>query len=1020
MRKLLFTLTLLITAAATVVAAPVSLERARAEAMKALSQGRLNAPAKGGAAAGPAQLKLAKQAVGTKGKAADATLYYVFNNGNDGGMVVIAGDDQVRPILAYTDKGGYDATETNPAVRWWFEAIEAAMTSVINNGGQASSRNRAAEEPNKAVKPLIQTQWGQDEPYNLLCPYDQEHGAQSLTGCVATAIAQVLYYWRYPEHGTDTVSYTSYTHGFAINENLEDYTFDYDKMTTTYSENSSEEARQAVAELMYACGVATEMDYCAYASGSSPYPQMLIDYLGIDQSCTQAYRKNFTTAEWEGIIRKELDEGRPVLYGGASVNGAHQFICDGYDETGLYHINWGWSGEYDGYFDLATLNPYDLVGYNFSSDQDIIYGIKPLGYEGETAYNNSIYYEALNSMTSRSVPLGENVDYGITRLICQGHDFKGYIGSALYDAEGNLTDMKLDEEFELPSNYYYSNYNLTYTLPQGLEDGTYTLRPISGTSQDEWQPMKGAEGMGTVTTLVLTVENDTATLANGEAPELALSLGGDVEVKGGSVYTGYTAEVSIPIKNDGAYFNGSVYVKNIKHNIINFNDNVIVDAGKTATLLASLPIENDTTAQEYVVYFEDLNVEPDTIGTFVLTPQKPAEGAPQITGKGITLDKNTFTTDENIVAHVTLGNSGGFYEGYPVAFVHVYGYTWTLTGDAVLLNKGEEKTVGVNIPTSYILDWHKVEEMSGTITPGYYDPATGQNVELEGEVAFTVTKDGEAPTVDLKLEGGATVEGGKAYTGQEATVNFTLVNNGDDFNGFVGICYPATGDSLTAQRTIIAAGESKPVQMTITVQDEPGEQLYEVYYEDVLGGTHSAGTFTITAEQATGGSPVIVMDSLKVLTPDVEKDGMLSFQANLSNSGGMYEGVIKYNIMLKGLNGGGTGGMWGEDTVSINGGETYVKTYEYDLSLLIERLNIETAEGEIWTYYVDPETEEYVLIDDSGRFNVNLSTGISTVEAEGEDAPVYTISGLRVGNAADLKSLPKGIYITGGKKIVVK
>ena len=214
MRKLLFTLTLLLTAAATAVAAPVSLERARAEAMKALSQGRLNAPAKGGAAAGPAQLKLAKQAVGTKGKAADATLYYVFNNGNDGGMVVIAGDDQVRPILAYTDKGGYDATKTNPAVRWWFEAIEAAMTSVINNGGQTSPQNRAAEEPEKAVKPLVQTQWSQSEPYNLLCPYDQEHGSRSATGCAAVAMSQVFYYWRYPEHGTGTVSYTTATHGF--------------------------------------------------------------------------------------------------------------------------------------------------------------------------------------------------------------------------------------------------------------------------------------------------------------------------------------------------------------------------------------------------------------------------------------------------------------------------------------------------------------------------------------------------------------------------------------------------------------------------------------------------------------------------------------------------------------------------------------------------------------------------------------------------------------------------------------
>ena len=219
MRKLLFTLTMLLTAAATAVAAPVSLERARAEAMKALGKARPVAQIKGRAAAGQPKLELAKQAVGTKGKAADATLYYVFNNG-DGGMVVVAGDDQVRPILAYTDKGGYDATVNNPAVRWWFEAIEAAMTSVINNGGQTSPQNRAAEEPRKAVNPLVQTQWSQSEPYNLLCPYDQEHGGLSLSGCVATAMAQVLYYWRYPEHGTGTVSYTTITHGFAIEENL--------------------------------------------------------------------------------------------------------------------------------------------------------------------------------------------------------------------------------------------------------------------------------------------------------------------------------------------------------------------------------------------------------------------------------------------------------------------------------------------------------------------------------------------------------------------------------------------------------------------------------------------------------------------------------------------------------------------------------------------------------------------------------------------------------------------------------
>ncbi len=712
-------------------------------------------------------------------------------------------------------------------------------------------------------------------------------------------MAQVLYYWRYPEHGTGTVSYTTITHGFAIEENLEDYAFDYDKMTTTYSDDSSEEARQAVAELMYACGVATEMDYCAYGSGTNISPQMLISYFGIDKSCSQLYRAFFTTDKWEEIIRKELDEGRPVLYSGSSLEGGHQFVCDGYDETGLYHINWGWGGSLDGYYDLATLNPYDLAGTGFTADQDIILGIKPAEQGGEAADTASLGYEALVNMTTGETALGDSISYNIIMLRVTGNNFKGYIGTVLYDAEGNMVDAVNEEEFELPIFYFYDYYPINYALPLDLADGTYTLRPIYGTTQDEWQPMDAVKGSHMAETIVVTVENGVATVSEGDVKQPGLAIDGEVKPRESSIYAGSTVEVEIPIKNNGDYFNGYINVKSKKNDEPDFTDNMIIDAGETYVLLAALPTDSVDTENEFIVYFEDCNARRDTIGTFTITSQIKAEGEPKISIEGITLDKSTYSTKDKLVAYVTMSNEGGFYDGHPVAFVTTNERTWMYYGDGIQINKGEQKIGTVQIDTNFLLENCGVKELSGLIIPGYYDPTTEEYLSSWYVVGFAVTEDGEPLELDLKLEGGATIEGGKAYAGQEATVNFTLVNNGDDFYGSIGIPNYATGTYMDVQETLIYAGESKDMQMNITLQDEPGEQLYEVYYMDSFQNVNLAGTFTITAERATG---------------------------------------------------------------------------------------ISAAE----------------------------------VGTEGKDAPVYTVSGQRVGTAAGLKSLPKGIYVTGGKKIVVK
>ena len=318
--------------------------------------------------------------------------YYVFPFGENKGFAIVSGDDDMPEIVGYADHGTYDANNMPAAMaaflnnyRATIEAMKQGNASAIKNIAEAKALHANNTRATTAVSPLLgDIKWNQSEPYNNMCPkYDDTN--LSATGCVATAMAQVMMYWKYPnELKADIQGYKTSTHELTVAGELKGQKYDWENMLPSYySGNYNQTQADAVAKLMLHCGKAVSMDY-GEESGAIVTPGHLAKYFGYDSDLMlDLSRTCFTLAEWTAIIDKELQAKRPILYSGRTTNGGHQFVCDGSDGNGLYHINWGWGGYQDGYFDITILNPGQggigagnvTDGYNRGCD--MIIGIQP-------------------------------------------------------------------------------------------------------------------------------------------------------------------------------------------------------------------------------------------------------------------------------------------------------------------------------------------------------------------------------------------------------------------------------------------------------------------------------------------------------------------------------------------------------------------------------------------------------------------------------------------------------------------
>ena len=302
--------------------------------------------------------------------------FYVFNR-SEGGFVIVSADARtVKPVLGYSDNGRFDADNIPPALQYilsgYQEQIDYARANVASQRGTLQT---TVPRGTPVVEPLIKTKWDQNDPYNRLCP--RVDGGESYTGCTATALAQIMNYWHWPERGTGL------HHDSRADTLFVDFSksvYDWDNMAITYTPDTPQVKIDAVARLMYDCGIALNMNYILNSGLSNDYflAPAFINYFNYSCDARKIDRIDYV-AEWDSIMIAELDAARPIIYSGYDYSEydqiiGHAFICDGYDSEHYFHYNLGWNGYCDGYY---LSNSISVDSYPFNDNQSVIIGIYP-------------------------------------------------------------------------------------------------------------------------------------------------------------------------------------------------------------------------------------------------------------------------------------------------------------------------------------------------------------------------------------------------------------------------------------------------------------------------------------------------------------------------------------------------------------------------------------------------------------------------------------------------------------------
>ncbi len=336
-------------------------------------------------------------------KAGTTITYYAFNFVS-GGFVIVAADNAVSPILGYSADGTYNQENIPENAKWLYDEYKSYIKAVIDlNIDNPDTKKewdnlRAGRFPKsaKAVAPLCATQWGQGCYFNEFCPADiNGQCGHTVTGCVATSMAQIMKRWNYPQHGTGAHSYELTNYG-TQSADFGSTTYQWGSMPNTVSTNNS-----AVATLMYHCGVSLEMNYGTSGSNASILMMPLIQYFSYSQNMSDfSLRLNDSATKTKTLI-KEIDAGRPMWIGGSNSSSvSHAYVCDGYDDNYFFHFNFGWGGSSDGYYNvnLGTSMPYGLNMF-------AVIGIMPL-VPNDIAIKNLIAPSSAESFTGpRSISI---------------------------------------------------------------------------------------------------------------------------------------------------------------------------------------------------------------------------------------------------------------------------------------------------------------------------------------------------------------------------------------------------------------------------------------------------------------------------------------------------------------------------------------------------------------------------------------------------------------------------------------
>ena len=600
---------------------------------------------------------------------ANSASYYVFNN-TSGGFIVVSGDDRTLQILGYSDEGKLDESNLPLNISSWLQGY-ADQIAYLDDSITATKTSAAKTSPLRAQKttrpisPMLTSLWNQGSPFNNDCPiYYKSDGTQgqSVTGCTATSMAQIMYYHKWPastiaeipsltnkyKQSTGlykTVTLPAISNGTAI---------DWENMTDGYTSTSTDAQNAAVAKLMLLCGQSIQMKYGPQSGASNIMTALkLIKTFGYDDGVKYINRSNYSITGWDDIIYSELADKRPVIYNGSSTGGGHSFVVDGYDGDGLYHLNWGWGGYANGYFALAVLNPYGGgIGASSTSDgysmsQGAVIGVMPPD-------TNVAEEEPLKLTTSNLAISNDSIYSSYFNVTYKTASFEFGIGYV--DDDGNITSIG--------NTYYYENLanatgfgKLGYKV-EGLSAGTYKVVTISR----ELNTTKWFTDMDVKKKYVLAKVN-----AGGKVSlsiyEQNVALSADISFSGPK-YSGKQQAADISLKNNGDEFYGKIYFfistsADVKGDY-NSSTGAAVPANGTSKI--SFPF-TPATGGTYYVWVATDETGSNIIGSSKVEINNSSELSTSVSGGDININYSeiakdyTYVYGDLITGYVTLKNN---------------------------------------------------------------------------------------------------------------------------------------------------------------------------------------------------------------------------------------------------------------------------------------------------------------------------------------------------------------------------
>ena len=509
--------------------------------------------------------------------------FYVFNKGIKDGFIIVAADDCVlTEVLGYCNYGEYDNNNLPTNFKWWIDQYQREIDYAIKNRLSTTSTIQPFAT---SVSPLlVNIAWNQGDPYNLLCPTLTNASGETertVTGCVATATAQVMRYYKWPAKGTGSNSYTWEKGGKTLSVDFSKSTYDWDNMIETYNSNSSTIEKNAVAKLMYDCGVSCNMEYnlsSAGGSAASAYDQVegLYNYFGYDLGMEHLTRDYYKLTDWNSIIKNEIDNSRPILYRGTGSGGGHAFIIDGYNASGYFHFNWGWGGSSDGYFVTTALNPGELGigggagGYNYNQGMTI--GIQP----AQASSTETI------EMTNDGLQISGDATNGFKIIISKLANRNWIaatfdLGLFVESSTGVTKILQLYSNTTLNPLYYYNPISVsTSTFGSYFADGTYKVYlGIKASNSSSWEEIPTLIGSAKYVYVtisggaVINVTYDQASL-----PNLSV-VGYELNDK---IYANRVATISTTVKNSGSEYLGDMAIV-----FADANGNILANSGLLMT-----------------------------------------------------------------------------------------------------------------------------------------------------------------------------------------------------------------------------------------------------------------------------------------------------------------------------------------------------------------------------------------------------------------------------------------------------